>query len=326
MNYRHAYMRIISHAKSEQLQGLRPKNYNQKKNFPNQYFEFHHILPKSLFPFWKNRKTNIVPLTAREHFFCHQLLIKIYPNSFELKHCLWLMYNTRDGIHKNSKEYEKYKSIMLSRFEDPAYRKLHGEKIKASESRKRYYEKIKKETAIRRALEKEKWLAGREQRKLAGMEKRKITVANFSVEKRAEISLKHSKAAKGVPKSEDHKKKDSEAHKGAKNGMYGKSVAEVLTQKYGEEEALRVRKEKKRKISLKNSGKNNGMYGKSPANAFKVICESTEEIWSSIPKFEKATGISRGRLFRSLNNSKPIIYKGEERFFRIQKPLKKEEV
>lgn len=60
--------------------GLRPKTkYLQKKYFPDQYFEFHHILPKSLFPKWKRRKSNIVPLTAREHFFCHQLLTKIYP-------------------------------------------------------------------------------------------------------------------------------------------------------------------------------------------------------------------------------------------------------
>lgn len=183
MNYRHIYMLVISRAKSEQKAGLRPLTTYQKYKFPNQYFEFHHILPKSLFPNWAKRKTNLVALTLREHFLCHQLLAKIYPNSFELKQCLWLMYNTRDGICKNSKEYEKYKNIMLSNFKDPTYRKLHREKIKASESRKEYIEKSKKETAIRRALEKEKWLADKEQRKLIGIEKRKTTVANFSVEK-----------------------------------------------------------------------------------------------------------------------------------------------
>lgn len=81
MNYRKVYMRIISHAKSEQQKGLRPRTRNCKKGFENQYFEFHHTLPRSLFPKWANRKSNIVPLTAREHFFCHQLLTKIYPHS-----------------------------------------------------------------------------------------------------------------------------------------------------------------------------------------------------------------------------------------------------
>lgn len=81
MNYRKVYMRIISHAKSEQQKGLRPRTKNCKKGFENQYFEFHHILPRSLFPNWIKRKSNTVPLTAREHFFCHQLLTKIYPHS-----------------------------------------------------------------------------------------------------------------------------------------------------------------------------------------------------------------------------------------------------
>ena len=81
MNYRKVYMRIVSHAKSEQQKGLRPRTKNCKKGFEKQYFEFHHVLPRSLFPNWIKRKSNIVPLTAREHFFCHQLLTKIYPHS-----------------------------------------------------------------------------------------------------------------------------------------------------------------------------------------------------------------------------------------------------
>lgn len=83
MNYRHIYMLIIEHAKLEMISGLRPRTRVVAKNskFKNQYFEFHHILPRSMFPNWTLRKSNIVPLTAREHFFCHQLLTKIYPHS-----------------------------------------------------------------------------------------------------------------------------------------------------------------------------------------------------------------------------------------------------
>jgi hypothetical protein len=101
-------MLIIEHAKSEQKLGLRPKNFYQRKNFPDKYFEFHHILPKSIYPLWIKRKSNIVPLTAREHFFCHQLLIKIYPNS-NLFLALWYLAN--DGQNKvcSSKYYQKLK-------------------------------------------------------------------------------------------------------------------------------------------------------------------------------------------------------------------------
>lgn len=107
MNYRHIYMQIISAAKNQQKLGLRPKNQNQRKNFPNQYFEFHHILPRSLFPNWSKRKSNIVPLTAREHFFCHQLLTKIYP-SFEMQNAMWFLCIC--GKYKvSSRLYEKLK-------------------------------------------------------------------------------------------------------------------------------------------------------------------------------------------------------------------------
>lgn len=72
MNYRHIYCKIISYAKSQEKLGLRKKGNGE-------YYERHHILPKSLFPLWVNDKRNLVLLTAREHFFCHKLLYKIFP-------------------------------------------------------------------------------------------------------------------------------------------------------------------------------------------------------------------------------------------------------
>jgi hypothetical protein len=68
MDYRKVYIFIIKKAKSE--------NRQKGKGI---YYERHHILPKSLFPLWDKEKKNLVLLTAREHFFCHQLLTKIYP-------------------------------------------------------------------------------------------------------------------------------------------------------------------------------------------------------------------------------------------------------
>ena len=110
MNYRHVYMLIIEHAKKELNLGLRPSNSHKRKNFPGQYFEFHHILPKSLFPLWSKRKSNIVPLTAREHFFCHQLLTKIYPTK-SMFYALYAFTNSPNTDFSNykitSRIYEK---------------------------------------------------------------------------------------------------------------------------------------------------------------------------------------------------------------------------
>ena len=110
MNYRHIYMRIVSHAKQKMELGLRPKTRWQNYKFPNQYFEFHHILPKCEFPLWENRKSNIVALTAREHFFCHQLLTKIYPESGGIRYALYCFVNfSRYKGVIDSKTYQKLK-------------------------------------------------------------------------------------------------------------------------------------------------------------------------------------------------------------------------
>lgn len=58
--YTHWYYNIIHQAQARTLTG---------------YFERHHIIPKSLGG--NNSTTNLVNLTAREHFICHWLLLKM---------------------------------------------------------------------------------------------------------------------------------------------------------------------------------------------------------------------------------------------------------
>lgn len=103
MNYKHTYMRIISHAKSEQLNGLRPSSKSNRNSFKEKY-EFHHILPKSLFPLWEKRSDNLVALTLREHYFVHLLLTKIYP-SYEMAVAMLIMANKSNIA--SSREYER---------------------------------------------------------------------------------------------------------------------------------------------------------------------------------------------------------------------------
>lgn len=106
MNYRHVYMLIIEHAKSEEKLGIRVKGNGN-------YYEKHHILPRSLFPLWDNRESNKVLLTAREHFFCHQLLTKIWPGRKMLSALSQFMFRKNDNrsvfLHITSREYERFR-------------------------------------------------------------------------------------------------------------------------------------------------------------------------------------------------------------------------
>lgn len=103
MNYRKIYMKIINYAKTQ----------NRKKGDGN-YYECHHILPKSIYPLWKNRKSNLVLLTAREHFFVHLLLVKIFKNDKEkYKKMVYAVnkftINPHNDYKISSKEYENIK-------------------------------------------------------------------------------------------------------------------------------------------------------------------------------------------------------------------------
>lgn len=130
MNYRHIYCKIISYAKSEEKLGLRKKGNGV-------YYERHHILPKSLFPLWGNDERNLVLLTAREHFFCHQLLYKIYPCK-EMNYALFYMsICKKDGMKLSSRQYEKvkleysnYKSEDMKGENNSFYGKHHSEETR----------------------------------------------------------------------------------------------------------------------------------------------------------------------------------------------------
>lgn len=108
MDYRKIYIKIITNAKK------------QNRNKSNGYFESHHILPKSLFPLWKNKPSNKVLLTAREHFFCHLLLAKIYPCS-QMTYALHAFTSRPNSDYKiSSREYqrikEQYALVMSKKF------------------------------------------------------------------------------------------------------------------------------------------------------------------------------------------------------------------
>ena len=85
------------------------KNMSRKK-YQGEYFESHHIIPKSLGG--KNDKSNKVLLTPKEHFICHWLLCNMMQNrndEIRMIHALSKMLSDK----RNSREYET-KRLYLS--------------------------------------------------------------------------------------------------------------------------------------------------------------------------------------------------------------------
>ena len=99
--YNNWYNAIIDKARNRNLQG---------------YKESHHIIPRSLGG--ADIKDNLVNLTAREHFICHWLLIKMHTGESKSK----MMY-ALNGMKRTNREQERYETAITSR----VYQKLKEE-------------------------------------------------------------------------------------------------------------------------------------------------------------------------------------------------------
>jgi len=92
MNYEKIYNQIIEKARTE----------NRIKG-TSVYYEKHHIVPKCLGG--SNKKENLVLLTAREHFICHWLLIRVYIDSNKLAHAFFRMCNLKNALRYKLSNY-----------------------------------------------------------------------------------------------------------------------------------------------------------------------------------------------------------------------------
>ena len=90
MDYSKHYNILIARAKERKING---------------YTEVHHIIPKCIGG--TDDKTNLVPLTAREHYVAHQLLAKIYPNEYGLIKAVQMMSQCNwNNKCRNNRMYE----------------------------------------------------------------------------------------------------------------------------------------------------------------------------------------------------------------------------
>ena len=126
MNYEKNYYDYINYVKT----------LNRKRGDGN-YYERHHIKPKSIFPELAKDKDNLVLLTAREHFLAHYLLCKIYSEGKEHFQMLCafqrMTKNTskvNNLLYMNSRLFEKMKTELVEQRREFSKRMMSDPEIK----------------------------------------------------------------------------------------------------------------------------------------------------------------------------------------------------
>jgi len=172
------------------------------------YTEKHHIIPRSLGG--DDSSTNLVDLTAREHFICHWLLTKIHTDSAK-----YLMLNALQGMRRQNKNQQRYKTKITARVYanlKEEWGLLSSERIKGDKNPMWG----KHHTAEAKELIRQKNLGN------------KITD-----EQRAKISASQT-GKKRKPFSEEWKAKLSASGSGKNNSMYGKTHSDETKAKQRE--------------------------------------------------------------------------------------------
>ena len=181
---------------------------NAKQRITEGYTELHHIIPQSMGG--SNDKENLVDLTAREHFICHWLLIKMTEGEDRSK-----MLYALNGMKAENRYQQRYHTKITARVYEK-YRIEHAENhSKRMKGRKAWnkgvpqteeHKEKNRQAALQRAPKSEKTIT-----------KWKESRAGYAHSE--ETKQKQSLASKGKlkgPQSEEHKLAISLAGKGIK--------------------------------------------------------------------------------------------------------------
>ncbi len=259
----------------------------QTRSLPEDtYYEKHHIFPRSFGG--SNKKINIVKLTAREHFICHWLLVKMLPfGVFRSK-----MYRALSFMKAiNHDNQKRYSTAITSR----VYEKIKPEVVKiqaeamtgrvpseqqrkkmsiAMKGRKQTEEHRKNSSLARKGKSGHKWTE--EQREKIVLHIKEHGGSMRGKNHTEEAKQKMSVFRKGKPNSEEHNRKISEAHCGKRLTEYQKEKFSRLGWKHSEETKKKMSESRKgkrkplsddtkKKISASSKGKipwNKGLKGK----------------------------------------------------------------
>jgi hypothetical protein len=203
----------------------------QNRILPNYiYVEKHHIVPRSLGG--NNSKANISILTAREHFICHWLLIKMLPTGIYKSKMYWAL----NCMKRVSTHQERYETPLTSRV----------------------YEQIRPIISAQQT----KLMTGRVPTEA---HRQKMSNALKGIPKSQEHCQKMSDALKGKPGHKWTEQQHIDRRKYlAENGgsMLGKKHTDLAKAKMSAGQKARMTPEERVIRSARASGVNNPMYGR----------------------------------------------------------------
>jgi len=235
----------------------------------NQYKETHHIIPRSMGG--DNSSDNLVDLTAREHFVCHKLLVRMTEGESrgKMAFALVLMSGKR-----GSKIYDSTKKLLAERISQ-----LHTGKSPITDG-------ILDRTLFKDEAMPDGFYYGFSSatiKKHGDGNKGKKWITNGIVS----YQPKDDVLPKGFyyGQADYHKKKNSEALSGPGNPMYGKFGIDHPA--YGN----KLTDETKKLMSDSKLGPKNPNFGKATANAIQI--EINGVVYRSVSEARQKTGLSR---------------------------------
>jgi hypothetical protein len=235
----------------------------------DQYKETHHIIPRSMGG--DDSSNNLVDLTAREHFICHKLLVRMTQGESKGKMAFALVLMSGK---RGSKIYDSTKKLLADRMS-----KLHTGKIPITDG-------VVDKTIFKGESLPEGFYQGFSPatvKKHGDGNKGKKWITDGIVS----YQIKDNILPEGFywGQAEYHKKKNSEALSGEGNPMFGKlgNHHPAFGNKHTEEML--------KHLSLSKQGNKNPMYGKLPYNA--KFIEVNGVLYKSVSEARQKTGLSR---------------------------------
>ena len=235
------------------------------------YTETHHIIPKSLGG--SNSFDNLIKLSAREHFVCHLLLTKMVAADKKAKMFYSLsMMKTANQYHRrdfkiNSKIFETIKINLSKAMKEKWTDELRAKKSKEMTGKNNhFYGKTHSKDTIEKLKNKHvsentKKLISLNQKERFKNQPGTFLGKTHSIETREKMSISASKPKsklwkesasknrkgkippnKGIPHSEETKKKISQAMLGEKNSFFGKTHSPEQREKKRQEKLAAPKK------------------------------------------------------------------------------------
>lgn len=201
------YFNIIRNAQNCERIKLKISDENYE------YFENHHIKPRSLFPEFSKDKENLVLLTAKEHFICHLLLCKFTISDAKHKMInalIKMVYCKSDNqIRYQSKSYSIVRKLMAEKNSSMMKGIPKSDDWKAKMSLKMKGRKMDQKFSEKRSeINKILWADGTFKGRPKSEEtKQKIRIARANQVITEETKIKLSKKNKGQKRTDESKQK-----------------------------------------------------------------------------------------------------------------------